>query len=349
MHNNTTNIQQHVTNIIIIEPQNHIIIIIYLGKQSLNMQKRKLGNTGIEVAPLALGTNVFGWTIDEQQSFKILDEFTDAGCNLVDTADYYSRWGTGHVGGESETIIGNWLKKSGKRDKIILATKVGADMGDGRKGLSKAYILNAVEDSLKRLQTDHIDLYQSHFDDEITPVEETMEAYFQLMKEGKIIAFGASNISPERLKQSLNASRQNNYPVYETLQPHYNLYDRANYENKYEQICVENGLGVICYFPLASGFLTGKYRSESDFTKSIRGGSMAKFLNERGKRVLKALDEVSKQYNVTQAAIALAWLMARPSVTAPIASATSVAQLRELISAVTVKLDEEAIRKLDIV
>ena len=313
------------------------------------MKKRKLGNTGIEVAPFALGTNIFGWTIDEQQSFKILDVFIDAGFNLVDTADTYSRWAPGHVGGESETIIGNWLNKSGKRDKVILATKVGSDMGDGKKGLSKAYILKAVEDSLKRLQTDHIDLYQSHFDDEITPVEETMEAYFQLVKEGKIIAFGASNISPERLKQSLNTSRQNNYPIYETLQPHYNLYDRDNYEKNYEQICIENGLGVICYFPLASGFLTGKYRSEKDFTKSIRGGSMAKFMNERGMRILDTLDEMSKQHNVTQAAIALAWIMARPSVTAPIASATSVAQLHELISAVTVKLDEEAIRRLDIV
>ena len=194
------------------------------------MTKRKLGNTGIEVAPLALGTNVFGWTIDEARSFEILDAFVGNGFNLVDTADYYSRWGAGHVGGESETIIGNWFKKSGKRNDVVLATKVGADMGSGKKDLSKAYIIKAVEDSLRRLQTDHIDLYQSHFDDEVTPVEETMDAYFQLVKEGKIIAFGASNISPERLKSSLDASRQHNYPTYETLQPHYNLYDRESYE-----------------------------------------------------------------------------------------------------------------------
>ncbi len=312
------------------------------------MKKRKLGNTGIEVAPLALGTNVFGWTIDEQRSFDILDAFVHAGFNLVDTADMYSRWGTGHVGGESETIIGNWLKKSGKRDKIVLATKVGADMGDGKKGLSKAYIIRAVEASLKRLQTDHIDLYQSHFDDEVTPEEETMEAFFQLVKDGKIIASGASNMSPERLKQSLDASRQNNLPTYETLQPHYNLYDRDNYEKNYEPICVQNGLGVICYFPLASGFLTGKYRNEQDFTKSVRGGSMAKFMNERGMRILHALDEAAHQYKVTPAAIALAWLMARPSITAPIASATSVTQLSELMSAATVLLDDDTVKKLSI-
>ena len=312
------------------------------------MKKRKLGNTGIEIAPLALGTNVFGWTIDELRSFEILDAFVHAGFNLVDTADMYSRWGTGHVGGESETIIGNWLKKSGKRDKIVLATKVGADMGDGKKGLSKAYIIRAVEASLKRLQTDHIDLYQSHFDDEVTPEEETMEAFFQLVKDGKIIASGASNMSPERLKQSLDASRQNNLPTYETLQPHYNLYDRDNYEKNYEPICVQNGLGVICYFPLASGFLTGKYRNEQDFTKSVRGGSMAKFMNERGMRILHALDEAAHQYKVTPAAIALAWLMARPSITAPIASATSVTQLSELMSAATVLLDDDTVKKLSI-
>ena len=313
------------------------------------MNKRTLGNTGIEVAPLALGTNVFGWTTDEPRSFGILDAFTDSGFNLVDTADMYSRWARGHKGGESETIIGNWIKKSGKRNKIVLATKAGSDMGDGKKGLSKAYILRAVEDSLRRLQTDHIDLYQSHFDDEITPVEETMEAYFQLIREGKVIAAGTSNMSPERLKQSLNASRRNNIPTYETLQPHYNLYDRDTYEKDYEQICVENNLGVICYFPLASGFLTGKYRSEKDFTKSVRGGSMSKFMNDRGMRILKALDEVAAQREVTPAAIALAWLMARPSVTAPIASATTVAQLHELMSAAEVKLSNEDVKKLEVV
>jgi len=312
------------------------------------MNKRKLGNTGIEVAPLALGTNVFGWTIDEARSFEILDAFTGAGFNLVDTADVYSRWATRHKGGESETIIGNWLKKTGKRDQIVLATKVGSDMGDGKKGLSKLYIIRAIEDSLRRLHTDHIDLYQSHFDDEITPVEETMEAYFQLIKEGKVIATGTSNMSPERLKQSLDSSRQNNMPTYETLQPHYNLYDRETYEKNYEHICVENNLGVICYFPLASGFLTGKYRSEKDFTKSVRGGSMSKFMNDRGMRILQALDEVAARHKATQAAIALAWLIARPSVTAPIASATTIAQLQELMSAVEVKLSDEDVRKLEV-
>ena len=310
------------------------------------MKKRKLGNTGIYIAPLALGTNVFGWTIDQARSFDILDAFVDGGFNLIDTADSYSTWAAGNKGGESETIIGNWLKKSGKRDKVIIATKVGADMGDGKKGVSKAYILRAVEDSLRRLQTDHIDLYQNHFDDGVTPVEETMDAYFQLINQGKIIACGASNMTPERLKQSLYTSRQNNMPTYETLQPHYNLYDRENYERNYEQICVENNLGVICYFPLASGFLTGKYRTEADLNKSVRGGSMHKFMNERGFKILQALDETAAEYNTTPAAVALAWLMARPSITAPITSATSVAQLKELMSAAEIQLDEKSISKL---
>ncbi len=310
------------------------------------MEKRKLGNTGIYVASLALGTNVLGWTIDQTRSFEVLDAFVGGRFNLIDTADSYSTWAPGNKGGESETIIGNWLKKSGKRDQVVLATKVGADMGEGKKGTSKAYILKAVEDSLRRLQTDHIDLYQNHFDDGVTPVDETMEAFFQLIKEGKVIACGASNMTPERLKQSLDASRQNNIPTYETLQPHYNLYDRENYEQNYEQICIENNLGVICYFPLASGFLTGKYRTEADLTKSVRGGSMHKFMNERGFRILQALDEAAKEHNATPAAIALAWLMARPSITAPIASATSVAQLKELMSAAEIRLNGESLKAL---
>ncbi len=312
------------------------------------MEKRKIGNTGIYIAPLALGTNVFGWTIDQARSFEVLDAFVGGGFNLVDTADYYSKWGTGNHGGESETIIGNWLKKTGKRSQVVLATKVGADMGDGKKGISKAYILKAVEDSLRRLRTDHIDLYQTHFDDNTTPVEETMEAYFQLIKEGKVVACGASNMTPERLKQSLDASRQNNMPTYETLQPLYNLYDRHAYERNYEHICVENNLGVICYFPLASGFLTGKYRTEADLTKSVRGGGMHKFMNERGFHILRTLDKTAKEYNTTPAAIALAWLMARPSVAAPIASATSVSQLKELMSAAEIRLDEESVKALSL-
>ena len=311
------------------------------------MEKRKLGNTGIYVAPLALGTNVFGWTADQARSFEVLDVFVDGGFNLIDTADSYSTWAPGNHGGESETIIGNWLKATGKRNQVVLATKVGADMGDGKKGTSKAYILRAVEDSLRRLQTDHIDLYQNHFDDGVTPVNETMEAFFQLIKQGKVIACGASNMTPERLKQSLDASRQNNIPTYETLQPHYNLYDRENYEKYYERICIENNLGVICYFPLASGFLTGKYRTGADLSKSPRGGSMHKFMNDRGFHILRALDDAAKEHNATPAAIALAWLMARPSITAPIASATSVPQLKELMSAAEIKLDEESVKLLN--
>ena len=311
------------------------------------MEKRKLGNTGIYVAPLALGTNVFGWTADQARSFEVLDVFVDGGFNLIDTADSYSTWAPGNHGGESETIIGNWLKATGKRNQVVLATKVGADMGDGKKGTSKAYILRAVEDSLRRLQTDHIDLYQNHFDDGVTPVNETMEAFFQLIKQGKVIACGASNMTPERLKQSLDASRQNNIPTYETLQPLYTLYDRENYEKYYERICIENNLGVICYFPLASGFLTGKYRTGADLSKSPRGGSMHKFMNDRGFHILRALDDAAKEHNATPAAIALAWLMARPSITAPIASATSVPQLKELMSAAEIKLDEESVKLLN--
>jgi aryl-alcohol dehydrogenase-like predicted oxidoreductase len=311
------------------------------------MEKRKLGNSGFNVAPLALGTNVFGWTIDEQQSFSILDGFVAAGFNLVDTADTYSRWAPGNKGGESETIIGNWLKKTGKRKEIVLATKVGADMGDGKKGLSKAYILKAAEDSLKRLQTDHIDLYQSHFDDAETPVEETLEAYAQLVKDGKVIAIGASNMSPERLKASLAAGKKNSYPVYQTLQPQYNLMERESYEKNYEQICVDNHLGVLCYFSLASGFLTGKYRSENDISKSVRGEGIRKYMNERGTKVLTVLDKVGNEYNAKPASVALAWLMARPAVAAPIASATSIAQLRDLTAAAELRLTAADISKLD--
>ena len=312
------------------------------------MKKRHLGNTGFEIAPLALGTNVFGWTIDEQRSFSILDMFTDADCNLVDTADTYSRWAPGNKGGESETIIGNWLKKSGKRDKIVLATKVGADMGDGKKGLSKAYIIKAVEDSLTRLHTDRIDIYQSHFDDEVTPAAETLEAYTMLIAQGKVRIVGTSNMSPARIRESLEyGKKHSDISGYQTLQPHYNLYDREGYEKNYEAICTEYNLGVLCYFPLASGFLTGKYGTEADLSKSPRGGSMGKFMNDRGNRILKALDEVAEQHNSTPGTVALAWLMARPSVTAPIASATSTEQLQQLIDATSVKLSDDSVIKLD--
>ena len=312
------------------------------------MKKRKLGNSGLEVAPLAFGGNVFGWTANEQTSFQLLDAFVAAGFNLIDTADIYSRFAPGNRGGESETIIGKWLKQGGRRDKVIIATKVGLEMGPDKKGLSKAYILGAAEDSLRRLQTDYIDLYQSHKDDPDTPLEETIEAYAQLMKEGKVRAIGASNYSAERLSEALAVSKAHGLPRYETLQPEYNLYDRAEYEEKLEPVCVENGLGVITYFSLASGFLTGKYRSAVDLSKSPRGERMVKkYLNERGFRILDALDEAAKGVNATPAQIALAWLIARPSVTAPIASATSLDQLNDLISATKLELDEAAIELLN--
>ena len=310
------------------------------------MEKRQLGNSGIEVAPLAFGGNVFGWTIDEPTSFKLLDAFVDAGFNLIDTADSYSRWKEGNHGGESETIIGNWMKQRGNRDKVIIATKVGSDMGEG-KSLKKNYIFKAVEDSLKRLQTDHIDLYQSHFDDLSTPVEETMDAYAELVKQGKVKAIGASNLSIERLKRSVEYSESNGLPRYETLQPLYNLYDREGFEKELQPFSLQNNIGVINYYSLASGFLTGKYRSENDLSKSARGGGVKKYLNDRGFKILQALDEVAKRYNTKPATISLAWLMAQPAIAAPIASATNTEQLNDLIASANLKLDKEAIDVLN--
>lgn len=294
-----------------------------------------------------LGGNVFGWTIDEPTSFQILDAFVDAGLNFIDTADIYSTWVPGHAGGESETIIGNWLKRSGKRSKIVLATKVGMQMGTGKKGLKKSYILEEVEDSLRRLQTDHIDLYQSHEDDQSTPLEETLGAYAQLIKEGKVRAIGASNYSADRLAESLKISREHGIPSYQSLQPKYNLYDRAEYESALEPLILKEGLGVIPYFGLAAGFLTGKYRSEADLGKSPRGAGNKKYLNDRGFRILSALDQVAKANNATPGKVALAWLIARPGITAPIASATSLDQLRDLVDATTLKLDQPSIELLN--
>jgi aryl-alcohol dehydrogenase-like predicted oxidoreductase len=311
------------------------------------MEKRKLGNSTIEIAPLALGGNVFGWTIDEAASFKILDAFEDSGFNFIDTADVYSRWAPGNTGGESETIIGKWMQLKKNRDKIIIATKVGGDMGSGHRDNSKKYILKAVENSLLRLQTDYIDLYQTHWDDNITPVEETLEVYAQLVKEGKIRVIGASNLSGERLKKSLEASKKYGYASYQSFQPQYNLYDRTDYEKEIESICLENNIGVITYFSLASGFLTGKYRSENDLNKSMRGGGIKKYLNDRGFRILHALDEVSKKYNTNQAAIAIAWVLSRPGITAPISSATTIEQLHELIKATEIHLDKESMDLLN--
>ncbi len=313
------------------------------------MEKRKLGNTLIEVAPLAFGGNVFGFTIDEQTSFRLLDAFVDEGFNLVDTSDSYSRWAPGNKGGESETIIGNWLKKSGKKDKVVIATKVGSDMGLGRTCLSKKYIIEEVSNSLRRLQVEQIDLYQTHFDDLTTPVGETLEAYAQLIKEGKVKAIGASNLSPERLIESLEFSKQNNLPRYETFQPEYNLYNRNKYETEYESICLEQGLGVISYFALASGFLTGKYRSKDDSTKSMRGDTIVqKYLNEKGFSILRVLDQVAQEYNSNPASVSIAWLLARKSITAPIASATSIEQLKELAQAVRLYLNADTIENLNI-
>jgi aryl-alcohol dehydrogenase-like predicted oxidoreductase len=310
------------------------------------MKKRRLGNSELEIAPLAFGGNVFGWTVDEQTSFKLLDAFVGAGFNLIDTADVYSAWAPGNKGGESETIIGKWLKRRGGRGDVIVATKVGMEMR-GKKGLSKSYIQQSVEDSLRRLQTDYIDLYQSHQDDPETPLEETLEAYAGLIRQGKVRVIGASNYSAERLRQALLVSEQNGLPRYESLQPLYNLYDREAFEAELESLCVEKSLGVISYYSLASGFLSGKYRSDSDLAKSARGGGVKKYLDERGFRLLRALDEVAGRQSSTPARVALAWLILRPSVTAPIASATSLEQLNDLIEATKLELDETVLRLLD--
>ena len=311
------------------------------------MQKRKLGKSDLSVGSLALGGNVFGWTADEATSFRLLDAFIDTGLNLIDTADSYSTWVAGHQGGESETILGRWFKQSGKRDRVILATKVGSPMPPDKKGLSKKYIFEEVEASLRRLQTDHIDLYQSHRDDHETPVEETLSAYAELVKQGKVRYIGCSNFTAARIEESLAASRKHGYPEYVSLQPNYNLYDREDYEKNLEPTVVKHGLGVIPYFSLAAGFLTGKYRSKADAEKAARGGMVAKFFTDRGKRVLATLEQVAKAHNRSQAQVALAWLIARPSITAPIASATTLEQLRDITAAVTLSLTPDEVNQLD--
>ena len=311
------------------------------------MNKRSLGSTGFEVAPLALGGNVFGWTADEAMSHRLLDAFVGAGFNLIDTADSYSRWVTGHQGGESETVIGRWIARRGRNDDVIVATKVGSDMGQGHKLLRKEYILRAAEASLRRLQVDCIDLYQSHWDDENTPLEETLGAYEQLIRQGKVKAIGASNYSAARLSESLAVSMAKGMPRYATLQPHYNLYERASFEGELQALCLREGIGVIPYFSLAAGFLTGKYRSEADFAKSARGPGMKKLLNPRGMRILAALDEAAQRHGATPAQVALAWLMARPAVTAPIASATNLDQLKEILRATQIRLDAATAAQLE--
>ena len=311
------------------------------------MQRRRLGQSALELAPIMLGGNVFGWMIDEKTSFGILDAFIDAGFNAVDTSDSYARWIPGSPGGESETIIGNWLKRSGKRDKVLIATKVGEDMGEGRS-LKKDYILRECEASLRRLQTDYIDLYQTHFDDEVTPPEETMQAYAALIAAGKVRAIGASNMTAARLRASLAASKKLGLPRYESLQPLYNLSDRREFETEFEPICRQEKLGVINYYSLAAGFLTGKYRSPEEGAKHPgRGGRLKRYLDARGMGILRAVDRVAAHHGAAPAQIALAWLMAKPFITAPIVSATSLKQLGEILKAPQIKLSREEIALLD--
>jgi aryl-alcohol dehydrogenase-like predicted oxidoreductase len=310
------------------------------------MRLRPLGRSQLSVGPLMLGGNVFGWTADERASFEVLDAFVAAGLNFIDTADAYSRWIPGHVGGESETMIGKWLKSRGNRDKVLIATKLGVEVVPGEQGLSRAYMQRAVERSLQRLQTDYIDLYQSHVDDPNTPIEETLAAYDELIEQGKVRAIGASNFRPDRLEESLRVSAAKGLPRYESLQPWYNLYDRAMFEGPLADLCRREGLGVVSYFSLASGFLTGKYRKESDFANSPRGYRVKDMVNERGLRILAALDTVAQETGATPAQISLAWLLAR-AVTAPIASATSGRQLNELVGGVTLSLSTDALKLLD--
>jgi aryl-alcohol dehydrogenase-like predicted oxidoreductase len=293
-----------------------------------------------------LGGNVFDWTVDEADSFRLLDAAFDAGLSFIDTADVYSKWIPGHVGGESETVLGKWFARSGKRDKVFIATKVGMDMGDGRQGLAPKYIAEAVEASLRRLQTDRIDLYQSHKDDDKTPLVDTLSAFDRLIEQGKVRFIGASNYAGARLREALETSKRNNLASYQTLQPHYNLVERENYETDLAPVVADYGLGVIPYFALAGGFLTGKYRSDADVKGKPRGGMAGKYLNARGFAVLEALDAVAREYKSTPASVALAWLIAQPGITAPIASATSEKQLGDLVAAAELKLDRAAIERL---
>ena len=311
------------------------------------MQLRKLGKTELKIAPLVLGGNVFGWTADEKASFDILDRFVDAGLNAVDTADSYSRWVPGNKGGESETIIGKWMKSRGNRDKVVVITKVGSDMGQGKKDLSAAYIAKAAEDSLKRLQVDAIDLYLSHWPDDTVPYDETLGAYEKLMKAGKVRNIGCSNLDAGRLEAALKVASQRKLPRYEVLQPEYNLYDRSGFDGPLRNLCMREEVGVITYFSLAKGFLSGKYRSEADLGKSPRGGGIAKYLDQRGKRILAALDVVSARHDARQAEVALAWVIARPGITAPISSATTIEQVDSLVRAANLELTAADIEELD--
>ena len=313
------------------------------------MKNIKIGNTDLKVSQINLGGNVFGWTLDEKQSFEILDAFIDNGGNFIDTADVYSAWGLGNQGGESETIIGKWLKTRSDRQNIVVATKVGWDFGDGkRKGLKPSYIKKAVEDSLRRLQTDQIDLYYTHIDDGEVPIEDYLGAYADIIAEGKIKHIAASNVPADRLIRSLELGLSGSYPLYKALQPHYNLVERETYERDYAPIVEKFGLTVFPYWSLAAGFLTGKYRSESDLGKSVRGGGLAQYLNEKGFVVLDALDKVAEKHSSNQAAVAIAWLLSRPYIGAPIASATTKNQLDTLFAASNIQLSMEDLQLLEI-
>jgi aryl-alcohol dehydrogenase-like predicted oxidoreductase len=313
----------------------------------LNPKLRALGATGLQIAPFVLGGNVFGWTIDEKQSFAVLDAFVDAGFNAVDTADSYSRWVPGHRGGESESIIGNWLAANrAHRDRVLIFTKVGSDMGEGRKGLSGAWITRAVEDSLRRLRTDVIDLYQAHWPDETTPLEETLTAFDSLLRQGKVRAIGASNYNATQLNRALTVAAERCIAPYGTLQPEYNLYDREGFEGELQRLCVQKHLGVLTYFSLASGFLTGKYRSRSDQGKSQRGKAVERYLTPRGTRVLHALDQVAARHEVAPAQVALAWILAQDGVCAPIASATTPQQLNTILGASRLELSSQDLAQL---
>lgn len=313
------------------------------------MNQRPLGTTGFDIAPIVFGGNVFGWTIDEKASFDVLDAFVDHGFNAIDTADVYSRWAPGNQGGESETIMGHWLKaRPGARDKVRIFTKVGSDMGQpGHKGLSERWIMQAVEDSLRRLGTDHIDLYFSHWPDADASYAETLGAYDKLLKAGKILAIGASNLDATQLGAALQVARDEGLPAYQVLQPEYNLYDREKFDGALRDLCIREGLGVVTYYSLASGFLSGKYRSTADLAQSARGDTVKKYLNPRGAAILSALDQVSEKHGVKPAEVALAWLIGRQGVTAPIASATKRTHVESFAKAVSVKLDAEDTALLD--
>jgi aryl-alcohol dehydrogenase-like predicted oxidoreductase len=311
------------------------------------LQKRRLGRTDLEIAPLVLGGNVFGWTADEKTSFDLLNRFVEAGMNAIDTADAYSRWVPGHQGGESETIIGKWMKNRGNRDRVVIITKVGSDMGQGKKDLSAAHIERAIDGSLKRLQTDTVDLYLSHWPDPATPYEETLGTYQKLLEKGKIRNIGASNLDAAQLRAALDVANLRGLPRYEVLQPGYNLYDRGDFDGPLRDLCMAEEIGVITYYALAKGFLTGKYGSEADLDKSPRGSGVREYLNARGMRILSALGAVAGRHGANEAEVALAWLIARPGVTAPIASATSTAQLESLVKAVSLELTPADIEELD--